>query len=361
MNLISIVIPNFSGGGAEKVMTTLANSLHNQGYKVDLVVFSNSGAFVNDIHHEVNIVNLSTSRASFTVYSLVQYISHNRPDVILSALTHVNIATIIAKFFSRVDFRLVISEHAVVSVIAGNTKQLKEKLYPFFMKLLYRFSDHIITVSEAVLNDVVSITSVDLNQITTIYNPIDIQRIKNNVKKSTLTKKSIYQIIAVGRLTQEKDFITLIKAFYLVKKEIDACLVILGDGGEYSKIKECIKKYDLEKSVSMLGFVDKPETHIIESDLLCVSSVSEGFGNVIVEALVLGIPVIATDCGGPREILEDGLYGNLVPVGDYKTISKEMIKAITVEQNLPTIKHLENRFGVAEVTSKYLEVLLKNE
>jgi len=361
MYLISIIVPDFSGGGAEKVLITLANSIINKGYSVDLVVFNDSGAFVKDLDDEINIVNLSTTRALFSIYSLIKYIANNRPKVLFSGLTHVNIISIIAKIFSRADFRLVVSEHAVVSVISNNTEQLKEKLYPFFMKLLYRFSDHIIAVSDAVLNDVVSITSVDLNKISTIYNPIDIQGIKNNVKKSNLSKNSLYQIIGVGRLSKEKDFITLIKAFYLAQREIDLCLVILGEGPEYSKIKAYIKKYDIENKVSMLGFVDRPESYILESDLLCVSSVSEGFGNVVVEALVLGVPVLSTDCGGPREILENGIYGKLVPVGDYKKMSKEIIKAIKIKQNLPTTKNLENRFGISEVTKKYLKVLLKNE
>jgi len=359
MSLISIIIPDFSGGGAEKVMITLVNSFNSQGYNVDLVVFNKRGEFLCDVHHEINIVDLSSERALFSIYSLVRYINNKRPEVVLSALTHVNIISIIAKIFSKVDFKLVISEHAVVSTISNNAKGLREKLFPFFMRVFYRFSDEIVVVSNAVSNDVARITGLDSKKITTIYNPIDIERINNNVKKSYTIKKSNYQIIGIGRFSPEKDFITLIKAFYYVQKKIDACLVLLGEGDEYSKIKQCIQKYELDNSVSMRGFIERPEQYIKQSDVLCVSSISEGFGNVIVEALALGVPVVSTDCGGPREILEDGLYGKLVPIGDYKKMAQEIIQTITSCRGVPPITNLENRFGLSTISSKYLEVLIK--
>ena len=289
----------------------------------------------------------------------MRYFNKNKPKIVLSALTHVNLISILAKTISQVKIRLVISEHAIVSEISKNTKQFSEKLYPILMRLLYRFSNHIIAVSNAVSEDIVNITKVNLNKITTIHNPVDLRSIRINLEnKNGFIKTSQYQIIGVGRLSKEKDFTTLIKAFYYIQKEIDASLVILGEGNQYTKLKRYIRKYGLESRVLMPGFVDKPETFITKSDVLCLSSISEGFGNVVVESMALGVPVVATNCGGPREILEDGTYGKLVPVGDYIEMSNAVLKIIKDGQKLPSTKNLENRFGISKVSKKYIDVLL---
>ena len=137
MKLISIVLPDFSGGGAEKVMIALANAFQKQGYNVHLVVFNNTGNFVHSINERIKIINLSSNRAIFSIYPLLRYFNKNKPKIVLSALTHVNLISILAKTISQVKIRLVISEHAIVSEISKNTKQFSEKLYPILMRLLY--------------------------------------------------------------------------------------------------------------------------------------------------------------------------------------------------------------------------------
>ena len=171
-----------------------------------------------------------------------------------------------------------------------------------------------------------------------------------------------YQVIGVGRLSLEKDFIVLIKAFNLVRKEVDARLVILGKGSELGNIENCIKKYKLGHLVFTPGFVDNPWLYIKRSDVLCVSSISEGFGNVIVEALALDVPVVSTDCpSGPREILENGLYGKLTPVGDYKKMANAIVDTWVYGGTIPSREYLVNRFGVSNIADKYLEVLLDDK
>ncbi len=338
-------------------MITLANSFYDKGYDVDIVVLQNKGHFIKSVNNKITIIDLSTTRVLFAIYPLARYFYKRKPNVVLSALTHVNLISIIARFLYVFPLRLVVSEHAVVSAISKHTSQIKTKLFPLLIRVFYRYSDHVVAVSSSVANDILSISKIDSKRISKIYNPIDFDKLcLSDVNRKVGSK---YQIIGVGRMSPEKDFPTLIKAFYYVKKSMDVHLIILGEGEEYDLIDKLIRKYELGDHVSLYGFVDNPELYIKQSDILCVTSISEGFCNVVVEALALGTSVITTDCGGPREILENGLHGVIVPVGDFKKLAIEIVTVLSSNKVTPPVPYLESRFGVSVISDKYLEVLIK--
>ena len=164
-------------------------------------------------------------------------------------------------------------------------------------------------------------------------------------------------IIAMGRLTKVKDFSTLIKAFYLVRKKLDARLIIIGEGELRYELEMLISKHNLQEDILLPGFLKNPFVLIQKANLFVLSSIWEGFPNVLVEAMTCGTPVISTDCNsGPSEILEHGKWGRLVPVGNISLLAKSIIDTLA-EIRHPDVSKRASYFNEDKVVKKYLELL----
>ena len=164
-------------------------------------------------------------------------------------------------------------------------------------------------------------------------------------------------ILGVGRLTQAKDFPTLIRAFALVRKKRAARLMILGEGEERPKLEALVRELGLEREVTLPGFVDNPYKYMKRAAVFVLSSKWEGFGNVLVEAMALGTPVVSTDCpSGPAEILENGRWGRLVPVGDVYALAEAIIETLD-EEHHPDVANRAKDFAVELAVEKYINVL----
>ena len=151
----------------------------------------------------------------------------------------------------------------------------------------------------------------------------------------------------------------MIKAFSIVRKHRLTRLIILGEGEQRTKLEALVQELGLNDDVSMPGFVDNPFAYMSKASVFVLSSLSEGFGNVLVEAMACGCPVVSTDCpGGPAEILENGKYGSLVPVGDVELLAKEIINIINFPTNEEMLSNRAMRFSLGTICDKYLEVLL---
>ena len=168
-----------------------------------------------------------------------------------------------------------------------------------------------------------------------------------------------FNIINIGRLTKQKDHITLLKAMKLVLKKIQCNLLIIGDGSERKNIYKFIKDNDLENNVNLLGYKSNPWKYLSRSDLFVLSSIWEGFGNVIVESMILGVPVISSDCNsGPSEILVDGKYGDLFEIRDYNKLSELILKEYNSRENKNKsylIAQRSNNFSINEISRRYAE------
>ena len=217
-------------------------------------------------------------------------------------------------------FKIVIrnSENPVSSL-----KYSKNKLYSiltiFFKFLIYRFSDGIITNSEGSRKDLIKIIG-NKAKVKTIYNPY----LSKIFKFKKIKKKKI--ILAVGRLTEQKDFFTLIKAFSIFeKKNKNYSLNILGDGPQRKKLIIYIKKLKLEKKIILKGWVQNTKKYFLKSKIFVLSSKYEGLGNVLIDAINYNLPCISTNCrSGPSEILVSSKGGELVSVGDFKKLSNKL-------------------------------------
>ncbi|WP_201628761.1 glycosyltransferase [Psychrobacter maritimus] len=359
MKKIALYIPSMGGGGAERVMLALANGLAEKGIQVDLVLNRVDGPYIKDASPKVNIVNLGTSRVLNSIIPLSKYLHKEKPDAILSAMNYVNIATILAQLISGSDTKVILSEHSIFTESKKNLGKVKGYIITSLMRWAYKKPHAIVAVSNGVADSLVNEINIERSKITTIYNPIFSEELVKRSKESLShpwVNGSLPLILGVGRLTFQKDFKTLIHAFKKVREKKDYNLIILGEGQQRPDLEQLIESLDLNDNVKLLGFVDNPYAWMSHANLFVLSSIDEGFGNVIVEAMACGTPVVSTDCpSGPSEILEEGLWGELVPPRN----SDQLAKAIINSVENPTQKDITTRakfFSVDKAVNRYFDI-----
>lgn len=359
---VALYVPSLRGGGAERVMVTLANGFAKQGNEVDLVLVKAEGPYLSQVSSKVRIVDLQSHRVLTSLPKLICYLRQARPKALLSTLSHANVIAIWAKQLSRVPTRVIVREASTLSLSAASAPSRRGRFLPCVMRWTYNWADAVIAVSHGVASDLSEMLGIPLEKITVIYNPVVtpelFEKAKEPLNHPWFTLKAPPVILGVGRLTKAKDFATLIQAFALVRREDDIRLLILGEGEERFHLEALVKKLGMEEYVALPGFVDNPFKYMARASLLVLSSAWEGFPNVLVQAMAVGTPVVATDCpSGPAEILEGGKWGKLVPVGDPEALASAIIE--TLENPLPQelLRKRAEVFSIDTIISRYIKVL----
>jgi glycosyltransferase involved in cell wall biosynthesis len=353
-------MPSFRGGGAERVMVTLARGLAASGCRTDLVVAQTEGPNLPLTSDGIRIVDLGARRVLAALPGLVTYLRRERPAAVLSALPHCNVVAVWARRAAGVATRLVVSEHTIPSESARHSRLRRARILPHFMRRAYPKADAIVAVSDGVAANLAVLAGVSRSRITCIYNPIvapAIERLAAEpVDHPWLEAGQPAVVLGVGRLTAAKDYSTLVRAFARLRTRRACRLVILGEGEDRARLEALAGSLGVGAEVSLPGYVANPFAYMARAALFVSSSRWEGFGNALVEAMACGTPVIATDCDGPREILEDGRHGPLTPVGDVAALAG----AIESELGRPPRATLVTRaqaFTVDAALKKYREVL----
>jgi len=268
---------------------------------------------------------------------LIRYFYKEKPDIFISAFPHINIVSIMARDLSGAKAKVVITEQITVSILKRTARNLSRRLVarfilPYLIRFIYPRAEAIICVSRGVADDLSKIIH-SSDKIGVIYNPIAISKIdklaQDSVDHPWFFDLKIPVILMVGRLNKTKDYLNLLKAFKLVIQKRPARLTILGKGPEEKKIKLFAYKLGLSDNILFLGFQENPYKYMKRASVFVLSSFHEGFGNVIVEAMACGTPVVSTDCmSGPGEIIENGENGILVPVANYKALAEAVLRVL---------------------------------
>jgi glycosyltransferase involved in cell wall biosynthesis len=282
---------------------------------------------------DVRIVDLKARRVMTSLPGLVRYLRRERPEALLSAMHHANTVAIWARQISGVPTRILVSIHNTTSVSLHKARHLRANLLSYLAGRFYPYADAIIAVSKGVAEDFSNISGIPLDRINIIYNPVVVpelfERAKEQIEHPWFAPGQPPVILGVGRLTRQKDFQTLIRAFEIVRRERFVRLVILGEGEERPQLETMIKELGLEEDVALPGFVTNPYAYMARAAVFVLSSAWEGLPTVLIEALACGCPVVSTDCpSGPAEILKNGKYGLLVPVGDTFALGKAITKTL---------------------------------
>jgi len=365
---IAIFLPGLYDGGAERVMLNLAAGLISHGYAVDLILVQAEGPYMNEIPSSVRLVelnkkHLSAQRTLSSLPSLVRYIQREKPNAMLSGLNYANVIALWAKKLAGVPLRLIISEHNTFSCERAQLPRYFRWILNTFMKLSYPNADGIIAVSEGVADDLSYVLGIPREQINVIYNPIitpDIQRKKDEpLEDPWFGNNQPPVVLAIGRLTEQKGFDILIRAFAQVRRKRLAHLLILGEGEDRPSLMSLVKELGLEQDVRLPGFISNPYPYMANASLFVLSSRWEGLPTVLVEALYCGAPLIATDCpSGPREILKNGQYGQLVPVDNIDCLEHSI--SFALEGESPMISPASWRsFELNTVIGQYVKVLFE--
>lgn len=337
---------------------TIANELAKRGFTVDLVLANARGPNLKDIVDNVNVVDLDSPRVLHSLLPLSKYIRSKRPDVVLSAMNYANIIAALACWLSRTPVRLVASEHANFGSWVDGSVRIKQKIVFKLLRFAYRRVDSLIAVSEAVADDVSAYTGYPKENIKIIYNPVFsddlVLKSKQYLEHAWFADPALHVIVAAGRLTEVKAFDVLIEGFSLAhKKNRNTRLVILGDGELLAPLQEKAVEAMVEDEVDFVGFVENPYPYMAQSSVFVLSSRMESFGNVLVEAMACGAPVVSTSCrGGPVEILEGGRWGRLVPVGDPLAIADAILSYLS-DGSRPAVKLRAEYFSVQRAVDAY--------
>ena len=378
---IALFIYSLRGGGAQQRALTLANGFTARGHAVDLVVVAeeyvdatfhpgvrvivleqNWHRVFKQLNQRINVRGLLTASA---IPALARYLRNEQPDVLLSGASHVNLVAVFARRLSGMRIPLVLraSNHP-----SGNIRwwppfgQLIRRLLRYALGMVYPWADHIIAVSHGVAREVQRLTGLPDDRVTTIYNPVVdpciARRALEPVDHTWVADAQTPLILAVGRLTVQKDYPTLIRAFARVCAVRPAHLVILGEGRQRGKLEKLVHTLGLDTDVALPGYADNPFAWMSKAAVLVLSSAWEGLPGVVIEALACGCPVVSTDCpSGPREILQDGAIGPLVPVHDDNALAAAILNVLAAPPERTVLLNRAQDFAIDPGVDAYLRVL----
>jgi len=407
-NRIAMVIHVLNIGGAGKVVVNLAQGFIKKGYEVDIVFIHRKGGLLSILSPEVNLYELLPDRRKLKLWilnkintflypdlilkkvqyiaiyltgilicnkklkmlgrynicaiELTKYIKKRKPDVMLPFLLKTCIISVLARKISKQKCHLIIDEQNIPISMLSVYKKSTSKILINFIKALYPETDGMIVSSQKIADEIKILTE-KVKDIYVIHNPVIDTEVFENYCREEIThpwiKSRQYPVIlSAGRLAPEKDFKTLLKATAIVCKTKEVRLIILGDGKEKENMKRTVDELHIGDKVDIIGFVMNPYPYMKNASVFVLSSKNEGFGNVLVEAMACGCPIVSTDCpGGPAEILDNGRYGKLVPVGNDKALADAILE--TLDKPLPAeiLKKRGMEFSVDKITGEYLKVL----
>lgn len=362
MPKIAIFLTDLGGGGAERVMLNLANGFVRQDARVDMLLVNCGGPYLCKLDENINLIDLKSKRLIGVMPKLVRYLREETPDILITALEDTNLVAIFSHLLARVPTRIVVTVHNNLTQEAKNLKSLKRQIVPHFIRWIYPLSNLVIAVSKGVSIDLKNL-GIQSEKIRVIYNPIITPDFYDMAQDSPIhpwfALPDIPIILGVGRLERQKDFETLIKAYHLVQKRQPCRLMILGEGSQYEKLLSLCKELNLsEENITFPGFVNNPFSYMAKASICVLSSAWEGFGNVLVESMGVGTPVVSTDClSGPAEILEDGKYGILVPVGDAQAMSDAILRTLKNPSPKSILQQRAKDFCLDTILNEYQQAL----
>lgn len=374
MTKLMMVIHSLRGGGSEKVLVNLLKGLDRNDFSITLVLYEGVFDYPSPENVDLEILNIPASWNIFKltrgfilkITRLARLFRRKKPDVVFSLLSSTNVAVILAKLLSQAKCKLIVSEHTHPSV------NLKNEIYggitKRFIKWCYPKADNIVAVSEGIKQDLIQNFHFPESKIKIIYNPIDIEEIEllsGEKVEHAWFQNQIPVIVSVGRLNKQKGYPYLLRAFSIVRGYLPCRLAIIGEGEDKTHLVNMAKEMGIEREIEFLGFQKNPFKYMKKSSLFVLSSLYEGFPNVILEAMILGLPFVSTDCpSGPSEIIDNKKNGLLVPVKDEKALVQAILDVLRNDEFRENLgreaKIRAKTFALDKITKDYRRVFYEN-
>ncbi len=322
----AFLLPDMGGGGAERLTLDLMAGFLARGAEVDLVLMARDGAFLPLVPGGARVVDLATPRLRHVPRALRGYLKAEQPGALLAAMWPLTTAALIGTLGMAPRPRLVVADHSAL-LAQFVEKRATSAALRASVGASYRFADGVVAVSEALAGEVATIAGLPRERVTTIPNPIPVPLCSAGTVDWGATGGA--RVLAAGSFKAQKNFPLLLRAFASLAQQLPATLTIIGEGPDRAALEAQIAQLDLSGRVLLPGFTSTPGDWYASADLFVLSSNYEGFGNVLVEAMHCGLPVVATDCPhGPAEVLGHGRWGTLVPPGDPTALAVAMHEAL---------------------------------
>ena len=347
--MLVLYLPRLPMGGIERATVTLANYWAAKGRPVTLLLDREEGALLDAVSPDVPVKVLGASRTLWALPKLASWLRRNRPAVLHSALPHNSAIALVAGLRSAT--RITVAEHSLLGDKIGIDRSLA-RIVPV-MRRLYPAADAVLAASDAVAGDLKTVLGLN-RPISVVGNPIVTDGFDPaRLPRPADMRAGIPTFIAVGRMAPVKDFPTLLRAFRYVLDRRPARLTILGDGPERASLTALTAELDLGNNLRMPGIVANPWPYTAHADAVVVSSLSEGFGNMIVEAMACGTQVVSTRCGAPADLLLGGKLGALVDVGDAAALGQAMLASLDKPVARTALRKAASSFTVSTVAARY--------
>ena len=343
-------------GGIGRVTTLLASGMQASGENVEVWSAAPQSGYANELERTLTVKYLGDGSVSSSLFPLMRELRTRAPVTLISASFHANCVAIVASIFTCTPTKYAIADHPSVDAALQELSLLKRILWRILILLLYPLADKHIAVSKGVAKAMSKYGGINASKIAVIPNPVISDEIFDlgsiRVQHPFFDLKEPV-ILYVGRLSYEKDIPNLIHAFKKVQDEIPSQLIIVGDGPDRIMLEQLVHQKHLGSKVSFVGHKANPYPYFGKSDLFVLSSTREGLPTVLIEALAFGMKVVSTDCpSGPREILNDGAYGQLVRPRDSDALAQSIISSI--KSPSPTVpKLLFEQYKVEAAVSAY--------
>jgi len=334
---VCFVLPSLHGGGAERAAVQILNALNPALWDRSMYLFERSGPYLADLDPTVAL-RTGTAGASRALRwtALWRYLRERRPDLVVSFLSYFSVLT--AARAARRGARVVFNQQTPMSPFLRDAdyawrRPWHRRAFSLVTRIGYRLADGIVTTSKGVTDDLVQEFGVRRDRICVVHNPVDLsgvraaaaQPLESDVESRWLRPT----IVAAGRLADAKNYPLLIDAIALLRQSVPARLFILGAGEREAELRGHIARLGLDEHVVLCGFQRNPWNFIARADVFALTSRYEGFGNVLVEAMACGVPVVATSSPGTKEVVTSGVDGLLVDRHEPAAVAAALARVLT--------------------------------
>ena len=360
---ITLFISSLHCRGTEKVCATLANGFVEQGLEVKLLVLNlQQTEYKCDLDNRVKLINFDKTHVRNSVVSVARYFLKNRPSTVLVFSHQLAILLVILRRLLFLKMRIIARNGSTLSQKFVQAKSFWHKyIVQFFVRFFYHHVDHIIAQSYGMSDDLISNFGINKSQISVINNPLTFPVENLGHKPGSSSRKKVKEVLYVGSLSSRKANHFLIEAFSkCLKSKQDLILRLVGDGPSERELRDQVDDLGISDKVIFEGFIGDLVSYYQNADITVLTSLCEGFPNVLVESISTGTPVVSFDCpSGPREIIVNGLNGYLVKYLDTDDLAKKIIDALNHNWDTRKIKGSAERFQFENVLKKYLDVVVK--
>lgn len=367
---LAIFVATSGHSGVDRNMKNLIPEIAARGIQVDVLRIKHHGLYLEkELQQEgralpdnVRLVELGSAHVNTSLLPLLRYLKQEQPDALLTDKDKVNRLALWARRLAGVSTRVVVRMGTTVSKNLESRSALQRWSQYASIRLFYRWADAIITPSQGAADDLAHIAGLPVDRVSVVPSPVITPRFQQLLAQSVdhpwLSRKDRPVILGVGELSMRKDFATLLRAFARLRQQRPARLIILGKGRQHDALLRLASKLGIADDLDLGGFAANPYAYMAQADLFVLSSRCEGAPVVLMEALGAGIAAVATDCpSGPREILDQGRLGPVVPVGDDTALAQAMLATLDRPPEQAQLLAAAQRYTVQASADRYLETL----